>query len=68
MFHRFGLSTFAWDTQETRYILAALRQGMDGIYCDRVDRMVATVGEWTTENGHSGPEPHAHKRRLEAAC
>ena len=49
LFHRFGLKTFAWDTQETRYILAALRQGMDGIYCDRVDRMVATVGEWTTE-------------------
>ena len=42
-----GSSTFAWDTQETRYILAALRQGMDGIFCDRVDRMVATVGEWT---------------------
>jgi glycerophosphoryl diester phosphodiesterase len=50
LFHRFGLKTFAWDTQETRYILAALRQGMDGIFCDRVDRMVATVGEWTTEN------------------
>ena len=47
--HRFGLKAFAWDTQETRYILAALRQGIDGIYCDRVDRMVATVGEWTTE-------------------
>ncbi len=48
LFHRFELRTFAWDTQETRYILAALRQGMDGIYCDRVDRMVATVGEWTS--------------------
>lgn len=47
LFHRFGLVAFAWDTQETRYILAALRQGMDGIFCDRVDRMVATVGEWT---------------------
>jgi len=47
LFHRFGLKTFAWDTQETRYILAALRQGIDGVYCDRVDRMVATVGEWT---------------------
>jgi glycerophosphoryl diester phosphodiesterase len=47
LLHRFGLRTFAWDTQEARYILAALRQGIDGIYCDRVDRMVATVGEWT---------------------
>jgi glycerophosphoryl diester phosphodiesterase len=47
LFHRFGLKAFAWDAQETRYILAALRQGVDGVYCDRVDRMVATVGEWT---------------------
>jgi len=47
LFHRFGLSTFAWDTQETRYILAMLRMEIDGIYCDRVDRMVATVGEWS---------------------
>lgn len=54
LFHRFGLKTFAWDTQETRYILAALRQGIDGIYCDRVDRMVATVGEWVTEQDEEG--------------
>ncbi len=47
LFQRFGLSTFAWDAQETRYILAVLRMGIDGLYCDRVDRMVATVGEWT---------------------
>jgi glycerophosphoryl diester phosphodiesterase len=53
LFHRFGLKAFAWDTQETRYILAALRQGIDAVYCDRVDRMVATVGEWTTENDSS---------------
>ena len=50
LLHRFGLQAFAWDVQETRYILAALRQGIDGIYCDRVDRMVATVGEWTVSD------------------
>lgn len=50
LLHRFGLQTFAWDTQETRYILAALRYGIDGIFCDRVDRMVATVTEWTTSD------------------
>jgi glycerophosphoryl diester phosphodiesterase len=44
--HRFELQAFAWDTQETRHILAMLRHGIDGIYCDRVDRMVAAVGEW----------------------
>ena len=49
-----GSQTFAWDTQETRYILAALRQGIDGIYCDRVDRMVATVGEWSDSDSDAG--------------
>jgi glycerophosphoryl diester phosphodiesterase len=44
--HRFGLRAFAWDTQEARHILAVLRMGVDAVYCDRVDRMVATVAEW----------------------
>lgn len=47
LMHRFELAAFAWDAQETRHILGLLRMGIDGIYCDRVDRMVATVGEWT---------------------
>jgi glycerophosphoryl diester phosphodiesterase len=46
LFHRFELAAFAWDTQETRHILGVLRMGIDGIYCDRVDRMVAAVSEW----------------------
>jgi glycerophosphoryl diester phosphodiesterase len=45
--HRFELRAFAWDTQETRHILRMLRHGIDGVYCDRVDRMVAAVGEWS---------------------
>jgi glycerophosphoryl diester phosphodiesterase len=45
--HRFGLRAFAWDTQEARQILKMLRAGIDGVYCDRTDRMVATVGEWS---------------------
>lgn len=49
LLHRFGLGAFAWDTQETRHLLAALRMGVDGVYCDRVDRMVACVGEWIVE-------------------
>ena len=44
--HRFELRAFAWDTQETRHIRAMLRHGIDGVFCDRVDRMVAAVGEW----------------------
>jgi glycerophosphoryl diester phosphodiesterase len=46
LFHRFDVRAFAWDVQETRYLRAVLGMGMDGIYCDRVDRMMAAVGEW----------------------
>jgi glycerophosphoryl diester phosphodiesterase len=45
--HRFELRAFAWDTQEARHILKMLRAGIDGVFCDRVDRMVATVSEWS---------------------
>jgi glycerophosphoryl diester phosphodiesterase len=45
---RFGLLAFAWDAQETRRIRALLGMGIDALYSDYVERMVATVGEWTT--------------------
>ncbi|HET9772566.1 MAG TPA: glycerophosphodiester phosphodiesterase [Acidimicrobiia bacterium] len=44
--HRFGLLAFAWDVQEYRRIRAVLQMGIDGIYSDHVERMVAAVGEW----------------------
>ncbi len=44
--HRFGVKAFAWDTQEMRHLLRALRFGVDGVFSDRVDRMLAAVGEW----------------------
>ena len=44
--HRFGLLAFAWDAQEYRRIRAVLEMGVDGIYSDHVERMVAAVGEW----------------------
>ena len=47
LFHRFDVRAFAWDTQEVRHLRAVLRMGIDAVYCDRPDRMVATVGEWT---------------------
>jgi glycerophosphoryl diester phosphodiesterase len=50
LFHRFEVRAFAWDTQETRHLRAALRMGIDAVYCDRPDRMVATVAEWSTES------------------
>ena len=47
--HRFGLLAFAWDVQEARRIRAALGMGIDAIYSDNVERMVATVGEWSVD-------------------
>ena len=46
--HRFGLQAFAWDVQEYRRIRAVLEMGVDGIYSDHVERMLAAVGEWST--------------------
>lgn len=45
--HRFNVSAWAWDTQEMRHVLRALRFGIDAVFSDRVDRMVAAVGEWS---------------------
>ena len=49
LFHRFELQAFAWDAQETRHLRAVLAMGIDAVYCDRPDRMVATVSEWIAE-------------------
>jgi glycerophosphoryl diester phosphodiesterase len=46
LFHRFDVAAFAWDVQETRYLREALEMGIDAVYSDRVDRMMAAVGEW----------------------
>lgn len=54
LFHRFGVLAFAWDVQEVRHLRAMLRVGVDGMYCDYVDRMVATVGEWEEERPRRG--------------
>ena len=41
LLHRFGRGTFGWDLQEPHLLAKALDQGLDGIYSDWVDRMVA---------------------------
>lgn len=46
LMHRFGLSSFAWDAQEIRHLRSVLNMGVDGVYCDRTDRMIATLHEW----------------------
>ncbi len=48
LFHRFDVRAFAWDAQEVRHLRAVLSMGIDAVYCDRPDRMVATVSEWVT--------------------
>lgn len=47
LFHRFGVRAFAWDAQEVRHIRALLQMDIDALYCDRPDRLVATVAEFT---------------------
>jgi len=54
LFHRFDVQAFAWDVQEVRHLRAMLSIGIDAVYCDNVDRMVATAAEWTTD-GPSSP-------------
>ncbi|HLJ09361.1 MAG TPA: glycerophosphodiester phosphodiesterase [Acidimicrobiia bacterium] len=44
--HRFGLLAFAWDVQEYRRMRVVLEMGVDAVYSDHVERMVAAVGEW----------------------
>lgn len=46
LFHRFDVLAFAWDVQEVRHLREVLAYGVDGVYSDHVDRMVAVVGEW----------------------
>lgn len=55
LFHRFDVRAFAWDTQEVRHLREALRMNIDGLYCDRPDRMVATVGEWASDGATGSP-------------
>jgi glycerophosphoryl diester phosphodiesterase len=49
LFHRFDIKAFAWDAQEVRHLRAVLAMGIDAVYCDRPERMVATVSEWIAD-------------------
>ena len=43
LFHRFGVLCFAWDLQHERLLRTAVRMGVDAVYSDWVDRMVAAI-------------------------
>jgi glycerophosphoryl diester phosphodiesterase len=49
LFHRFEIKAFAWDAQEVRHLRAVLAMEIDAVYCDRPERMVATVSEWIAD-------------------
>jgi glycerophosphoryl diester phosphodiesterase len=43
LFHRFGRFAFGWDAQHDRQLDALLDLGIDGLFSDHVDRMMAAV-------------------------
>ncbi len=43
LFHRFGILTLAWDCQFERVLNEMLDAGMDGVFSDHVDRMMAAI-------------------------
>lgn len=44
LFHRFGVLAFGWDAQHERQIAALIDMGIDAVYGDYVDRLVAVAG------------------------
>jgi len=45
LFHRFERLTLGWDAQFDRVLGALLRMGIDGVFSDHVDRMMAALEE-----------------------
>lgn len=40
LYHRFERVAFGWDLQQEYQLETAIRMGLDGVYCDHVDRMI----------------------------
>lgn len=45
--HRFELHAFAWDCQFERTVAKMLAAGVDGVFSDHVEEMMAAVTAWT---------------------
>jgi glycerophosphoryl diester phosphodiesterase len=45
LFHRFERFALGWDAQYDRVLAALLRMGVDGVFSDHVDRMMAALAE-----------------------
>ena len=46
LLHRFGRRAFGWDAHHPRTIRRLLAMGIDGVFGDHVDRMIATAAEF----------------------
>ncbi len=49
LFHRFNVRAFGWDAQLEYQIASLVDMGIDAVYSDYVDRMVATVATFESE-------------------
>jgi glycerophosphoryl diester phosphodiesterase len=47
LFHRFGVLSFGWDAQHDRILDELLDLGIDAVYSDHTDRMVAALERLT---------------------
>ena len=54
LFHRFDVLCFGWDAQHERQIARLIDMGIDAVYSDFVDRMVAVAA---TFEGDSARRP-----------
>ncbi len=43
LYHRFGVLAFGWDAQQVHHIAELVDAGIDAVYSDHVDRMVAVL-------------------------
>ncbi|MFP5326871.1 MAG: glycerophosphodiester phosphodiesterase [Acidimicrobiia bacterium] len=46
LFHRFERYCLGWDAQYERVLIELLRMGLDGVYSDHVDRMMAVLEQF----------------------
>ncbi len=49
LFHRFGVLAFGWDAQHTHHIAELIDMGIDAVYSDHVERMVAALAAFADE-------------------
>ena len=54
LFHRFGVLAFGWDAQYERQLAMLIDIGIDAVYSDHVDRMVAVAAEFQVARGTRG--------------